>query len=120
QEQLLAAYEQTVLGAVGEVRNALSANVQEYQRNESLRLGKEAAQVALDVANDKYANGLVDFTNVISAQTALTLLSEEYAVSQGQISSNAVQLFKALGGGWRPMEEAEKALSEAAKLSKKK
>lgn len=118
-EQLLAAYEQTVLSAVGEVRDSLSANVKEYERNESLKRGVEAAQTALDVANDKYANGLVDFTNVINAQRSLTALSEEYVISEGQISTNAVKLFKALGGGWQPMEEAERALAEAAKQAKK-
>ena len=118
-EQLLASYEQTVLSAVGEVRDSLSANVKEYERSESLRRGVEAAQAALDVANDKYANGLVDFTNVINAQRSLTSLSEEYVISQGQISANAVALFKALGGGWQPMEEAERALAEAAKKAKK-
>lgn len=121
-EQLLAAYEQTVLTAVGEVRDSLSANVKEYERNESLHRGVDAARIALDVANEKYANGLVDFTNVINAQSALTSLSEEYVISEGQISANAVGLFKALGGGWKPMEEAERALAEAqaAKKSKKK
>ena len=118
-EQLLASYEQTVLSAVGEVRDSLSSNVKEYERSESLRRGVEAAQAALDVANDKYANGLVDFTNVINAQRSLTSLSEEYVISQGQISANAVALFKALGGGWQPMEEAERALAEAAKKAKK-
>ena len=108
-----------MLSAVGEVRDSLSSNVKEYERSESLRRGVEAAQAALDVANDKYANGLVDYTNVITAQRSLTSLSEEYVISQGQISANAVALFKALGGGWQPMEEAERALAEAAKKAKK-
>ena len=114
-EQLLNSYEQTVLQAVGEVRDALSANVQEYDRNASLKRGMEAAQAALDTANDKYANGLVDFTNVIDAQRSLTALSEEYTISRGQISTNAVRLFKALGGGWQPLDEAEKAMAAAAR-----
>ncbi|MDO5116078.1 MAG: TolC family protein [Synergistaceae bacterium] len=118
-EQLLASYEQTVLTAVGEVRDALSDNVHEYDRREALRNGMEAAQAALDLANEKYLRGLVDFTNVINAQRSLTALSEEYVISGGQISTNAVKLFKALGGGWQPMEEAEKALAEAAAKAEK-
>ena len=117
-EQLLAAYEQTVLTAVGEVRDALSDNVQEYERNARLKSGVEAAQSALDLANEKYANGLVDFTNVINAQSALASLSEQYVVSGGQISTNAVRLFKALGGGWKPLDEAERAIAEAAAKKK--
>ncbi len=117
-ERLLAAYEQTVLGAVGEVRDALSDNVQEYERNAALKSGVDAAQNALDLANEKYMRGLVDFTNVINAQSALATLSEQYVISAGQISTNAVKLFKALGGGWQPLEEAERALAEAAKAKK--
>lgn len=105
QEQYLAAYEQTVLNAVSEVRNALTAGIEERKRNEALRRGIEAAQTALDVANDKYMNGLTDFNNVINAQRALLTLSEANAISDGQITSNSVRLFKALGGGWAPFSE---------------
>ena len=109
-----------MLAAAGEVRDALAANVKEYERRDALKNGVDAAQTALDVANDKYANGLVDFTNVINAQQSLTALSEAYAISRGQISTNAVRLFNALGGGWKPMEEAELALAEAERAKKKK
>ena len=100
----MAAYEQTVLQAVGEVRNALTAAVSERSRNESLKRGVEAAKTALDVANDKYKNGLTDFNNVIGAQQALLSLSESYAISEGQITSDVVRIYKALGGGWAPMD----------------
>lgn len=102
-EQLLAAYEQTVLNAAAEVRNALTANVQEIVRNDSLRLGIEAARNALEVADDKYRNGLTDFNNVIGAQQALLSFEDQYVVSEGQKVSNVVQVFKALGGGWAPL-----------------
>ncbi|MDY9921681.1 MAG: efflux transporter outer membrane subunit [Synergistota bacterium] len=105
QEQYLAAYEQTVLKAVAEVRNALTAGIEERKRNEALRRGTEAAQTALDVANDKYRNGLTDFNNVINAQRALLSLSEATVISDGQITSDTVMLFKALGGGWAPISE---------------
>ena len=105
QEQYLAAYEQTVLNAVAEVRNALTAEMEERKRNEALRKGIDAAQTALEVANDKYRNGLTDFNNVINAQRSLLILSEARAISDGQITSNTVRLFKALGGGWAPLSE---------------
>ncbi|MDR1965211.1 MAG: TolC family protein [Synergistaceae bacterium] len=110
EEQLLAAYEGTVLNAVAEVRNALAENTQEIERNKSLIAGIEAAQAALDIANDRYRNGLTDFSNVISAQAALLSLEDQLTVSEGQMTSNVVRIFKALGGGWAPM--AEEALGE--------
>jgi outer membrane protein TolC len=103
QEQFLAAYEQAVLMAVAEVRNAITANVLEYQRNASLRSAVEAARGALSVATDKYRSGLSDFNNVIIAQQALLTLEEQYAISEGQRASNVVRIFKALGGGWAPL-----------------
>lgn len=103
QEQYLAAYEQTVLNAVAEVRNALTANAQERFRNESLLAGVEAAQTAHEVALDKYKNGLTDFYNVLEAQSSLLSLQGAFAVSEGQIISNLVGLYKALGGGWAPI-----------------
>lgn len=111
EEQYLAAYEQTVLQAVAEVRNALVANTQEQRRNAALKRGVDAARSALEVAQDKYRNGLTDFNNVIGAQAALLSLQDQQVTSEGQMASNIVQIFKALGGGWAPLvfEEMEAA-----------
>jgi len=57
------------------------------------------------VAEDQYNNGLKDFNNVIIAQSALLNLEEQLALSDGQMLSNLIGIFKSLGGGWAPMEE---------------
>jgi NodT family efflux transporter outer membrane factor (OMF) lipoprotein len=101
-EQLTASYEQTVLGAVAEVRNALASDTQEKERNKSIERGIDAARNALDVANDKYKNGLTDFVSVIDAQRALLSLEEQFVISEGQMVTNIIQIFKALGGRWAP------------------
>ncbi len=115
EEQYLAAYETAVLNAVAEVRNALTANYQERMRNDSLKSGVEAARTAVEVATDRYKNGLSDFSNVINAQRALLVLQEEYIVSEGQVTSNIVQIFKALGGGWAPLVAETQGEDTAAK-----
>jgi NodT family efflux transporter outer membrane factor (OMF) lipoprotein len=104
-EQLLAAYEGTVLGAVAEVRNALTACAQEIERNASLRAGADAARAAHEVASDKYKSGLTDFSNVITSQQALLALEEAVAVSDGQAISNVIRVYKAMGGGWAPIAQ---------------
>ena len=103
EEQALAAFEQTVLRAVAEVRNALAANAQEALKGEALRSGLNSAEAALAVARDKYAQGLTDFNNVLSAMQAVYSLEDDCAVSEGQRMTNLVMLFKALGGGWAPL-----------------
>ena len=107
QEQALAEYEKTVLNAVAEVRNALTAETQERERSLSLQRGVNAAKTALEVAQDQYSNGLTDFNNVISAQSALLALEESLAISEGEMLANLVRLFKALGGGWAPLTEGD-------------
>lgn len=103
EEQALAAFEQSVLRAVAEVRNALTANAQEALRGERLRLGLASAEAALAVARDKYAQGLTDFNNVLEALQATYSLEDDCAVSEGQRMTNLIMLFKALGGGWAPL-----------------
>ena len=109
EEQLLAAYEGTVLDAVAEVRNALSAGTQENERNRILRSGLEAARAAFEIAGDKYKNGLTSFSDVISAQDALLSFEDQIAISEGQMAANLVRIYKALGGGWAPLTDAEGA-----------
>lgn len=108
QEQYLAAYENTVLTAVKEVREALVDYAEQQQRREALLNAVDAAQNALAVAQDKYKNGLSDFNNVLDAQRSLLTFEEQLAVSEGTISINLVRLYKALGGGWGPMTAAGK------------
>jgi len=102
QEQYLQAYESTVLMAVEEVRNALSNYEQEQRRSASLRQAVMAAREAVVLATDQYVNGLIDFTTVIDAQRSLLDFQERLAISEGAVGQNAVRLYKALGGGWRP------------------
>jgi len=107
QQQYLAAWESSVLLAVKEVRDALVDYAQEQERYSSLEEAVEAAQVALEVAQDQYRNGLTDFNNVLDAQRSVLSFQEERAISEGIISINLVRIYKALGGGWSPMTPPE-------------
>ena len=104
EKQALYAYESTVLKAIAEVRDALVDSVHGIDRGNSLKDGMDAAQAAVQIAEDKYNAGLVNFDTVINAQEAYLSLSEQYAVNKGRISAATIQLFKALGGGWQPID----------------
>ncbi|MBQ6772771.1 MAG: TolC family protein [Synergistaceae bacterium] len=103
EEQMLAAYEKTVLSAVSEVRNALTSNVQEEIRNQSLQSALNSAHDALNTARDKYEQGLTDFNSVLNAMESVNSIENDLASSNGQRMLNLITLFKALGGGWQPM-----------------
>jgi HAE1 family hydrophobic/amphiphilic exporter-1/multidrug efflux pump len=104
QEQALSAYENAVLNAVKEVRDALIDYQKEQERRDALGLAVAAARSAQELANDQYRSGLVDFNNVLDAQRSLLSLQEQLAISAGTVARNTVRLYKALGGGWQPME----------------
>ena len=96
----IATYESTVLAALEEVENALVAYAQEQDRRAELAEGAAAAERALVLAQDQYGSGLIDFQAVLDAQRSLLVLQDSLATSEGQVTSNLIRLYKALGGGW--------------------
>jgi NodT family efflux transporter outer membrane factor (OMF) lipoprotein len=96
----IASYESTVLAALEEVENALVAYAQEQDRRAELVEGAAAAERALALAQDQYGSGLIDFQAVLDAQRSLLVLQDSLATSEGQVTSNLIRLYKALGGGW--------------------
>ena len=104
QEQMLAQYEKSVLSAIKEVRDTVTAFSQEQQRQAALSAGAEAARKAVAISQDKYRNGLVDFSNVLDAQRSLFSFEDELISSRGAISSDLIRLYKALGGGWKSLQ----------------
>ncbi len=100
QEQLLAQYEGTVLSAIEEIRNALTAYAREQQRQKALGSAVAAAKDAVAISQDKYRNGLVDFDNVLDAQRSLCLFENSLADAKGTVTRNFIALYKAFGGGW--------------------
>jgi NodT family efflux transporter outer membrane factor (OMF) lipoprotein len=99
-DQAFATYESTVLAAFEEVENALLAWTNEQRRGEALLLAVESARRARELALVQYNSGLVDFQTVVTADRQLISLEDSLAVSDGELTSNLVRLYKALGGGW--------------------
>jgi len=96
----VAAYRQTVLTGFQEVEDALAALRIQEQEAQVLAKAVASARLALELNINQYQAGTVSYLNVMTAQT-LALANEQTAVSlQGRRLLVAVQLIKALGGGW--------------------
>jgi NodT family efflux transporter outer membrane factor (OMF) lipoprotein len=100
QEQALLAYESTVRTAVEDTENALVGFSKEQTRRSHLKAATEAAERAATLAREQYESGLLDFQTVLDAQRSLLVLQDQLAISDGLVTSNLIQLYKALGGGW--------------------
>ncbi len=99
-QQAHTAYAKTVLQAFGEVEGALLNHKEKVERRKRLLKYRDEAAATLDVANDRYGRGLVDYLTVLDSQQVrvnaeLLLIAVEY-----EILSNHVSLCRALGGGW--------------------
>lgn len=95
----VANYNQTLVGALHEVTDALqAARSLEHQIDASKR-ARAAAQSAWDLAQSRYRAGLGTQLDVLSAQRPLLQLDQQIAMLQAQRLNAAVDLDRALGGG---------------------
>ena len=106
-EELLIAYQNTVLKAQQEVEDALVAFLKAQERAEFLARSTAAAKTALDLAVEQYREGLKDFTAVLIAQQALLNEQDNLTVTLGNLSTNLVAVYRGLGGGWEIREGKE-------------
>jgi NodT family efflux transporter outer membrane factor (OMF) lipoprotein len=102
QQEAAIAYHKTVLQAWREVVDALIAYRDEEQRRASLAEQVAYSRSALDLSRTRYEAGATDFLTVLDAER--TVLGAELAEAQSiaAVSTDVVQLYKALGGGWEP------------------
>ncbi|MFA5689317.1 MAG: efflux RND transporter permease subunit [Kiritimatiellales bacterium] len=115
QEQKLAVYENAVLRAVQETRDALTGFEKEQLRLQSLSHAVDAARRAEELAVNRYDNGLVDFQSVLDAQRSMLTFEDQRVQSRSAVIQNLIQLYKALGGGWQPLEGEPGANKKVAK-----
>ncbi len=101
QQEAAVTYQRTVLNALHEVDNALTAYQNEQRRSDRLQQAVEQNRRALGLARDRYADGLVDFLQVLDAQRNLLAAQQQLTDSTTLVSTDMVQIYKALGGGWQ-------------------
>jgi outer membrane protein, multidrug efflux system len=100
QEQAAIVYERSILLALQEVEDALIAYAKEQAHRAELMDSVAANVKAVDLANQRYTQGLVDFLSVLDAQRSLYASQGALVRSERRISEHLVALYKALGGGW--------------------
>jgi outer membrane protein, multidrug efflux system len=99
-DQAFITYRQTVLGAFQEVENALIAFAKEQEHYKSLKDSVAYNSKAFDLSLQLYTEGMLEFLNVLVAQTSLCAAENALVQSNTNISTDLIALYKALGGGW--------------------
>ena len=99
-EQAKYMYQQTVLTALQDAQDALIGLRASHDQLVAQQTQVTALQSALHLASRRYDNGISSYLDVLDAQRSLFTAELTLAQVQRQELVSAVQLYKALGGGW--------------------
>ena len=95
-------YKQTILTAVGEIKDSMSAVQNAYQKNQADYKAEENMRRVLEYSLAKYRQGLIDFSDMLDAEQRLLNAQNTLAASNGAIYQNIIAYYKAIGGGFEP------------------
>jgi len=100
-EQTRISYEQTVLAAFRDVSNALITRAKLEAVRQRQMQAVQAYQAAVEVSTQRYIAGKSGYFEVLEAQQQL--VPAENALAQTELDRRLVivQLYQALGGGWK-------------------
>ena len=99
-DQARQTYRQAILTALTDVEDALVALQGDELKLVHLSGAAEAASNADHMAQQQYSSGLVDFQIVLETQRTALATQNSVASTRGDVASDQVRLYKALGGGW--------------------
>ncbi|MDE1180024.1 efflux transporter outer membrane subunit [Paraburkholderia sp.] len=96
----LARFDGVVLNALREVETSLATYAADQARLDSLQAAYRSATQATDETHRLYLAGRESFLADLDATRTLTGLSARVSAAEGQIATDQINLFLALGGGW--------------------
>ncbi len=98
----VAQYNQTLVGALNQVADDISAAQSLQEQLAAARNVRRAARQAWDLAQQRYRAGIGSYLESLSVRQQLLAAEREVAALQAQQVDLSVQLIQALGGGYRP------------------
>lgn len=102
----VAQYNQTLVGALNEVADDVSALQSLKQQIQAQRRAQAAARQAWDLAMQRYRAGIGSYLEALSVRQQLLLAERGMATLQAQQVDRSVLLIEALGGGYQPQADA--------------
>ena len=96
----IAGFNATVLGALKETEQALTAYDAELSRHAALVDNVADNERAFELARIQLQNGAISFPDLITTQRTLELARAQLAASDQTLIDDQVAVFQDLGGGW--------------------
>jgi len=99
-QELVTAYEQSVLNGNEEAENGLVTFLRAQSRTRLQAVSVDEAQKAVALGLVQYKAGTVDFTRITQLEQNLVLQQNTLAQARGEIGQGLIQTYRAMGGGW--------------------
>ena len=99
-KERLWAYAKVVVQAIADVHNAVVLESSQAVFLEHLDIQLEKAELALDLARERYRSGSLDYLRVLTSLQSLQQLEQSLVDARRQQLSNRISLCRALGGSW--------------------
>ncbi|MFC2049508.1 efflux transporter outer membrane subunit [Chlamydiota bacterium] len=99
-------YQQTVLRALQEAETALIAYTNELQTADDLSFAVEKYESLVALTRTRNAKGLVSITDVLDIERQWITSAQNLLSSETAALVDLITLYKALGGGWEPVDGA--------------
>ena len=106
-EAALDSFDSTVLQALKETEQALTAYGAELDHHQALGEAQDRARRALKIADDQYLAGSLASLDVLTAEQAQVAADSAVAESDSTLVQDQIAVFKALGGGWKTANNAQ-------------
>jgi NodT family efflux transporter outer membrane factor (OMF) lipoprotein len=100
-QQLLVSYQNTVLFALAETENSIVAYTKAIEQAEHLNVSVTAAQRSVTLSRVQYREGTTNFNRLLDSLNFQFQQEDAYAVTMGDIATNLISMYKALGGGYQ-------------------
>lgn len=105
----VAQFDGTVLRALKETEQALSAYGAALEQYDALLDAEHIAQRAFDIAHGQFSSGAVSTLDLLITEDTLTNADAAIAQSRSLLIQDQIAVFKALGGGWRSVPPDQEA-----------
>ena len=98
---MLLEYQKTILNSLKDVSNSLVSYKETRERREEQSEQVKSAADAVRLARLRYSGGNTSYLEVLTTDTDLYSAQLLLAQAQQQEAASLVQVYSALGGGWR-------------------
>lgn len=99
-EEYILNYNEAMLTALAELKNAITAVEQSYKTNAYSQTSLNKMRNVMELTRNKYENGLIEFTDVATAEQDYLNAQNALAESNAAILQYLTTFYKATGGGY--------------------